>query len=93
MALGEETALTNWRRWREMSIQKYREEYAMLNVKFDHYTGESQVGKESQDQALKRLEEMNIVEDSNGAKIIDLEKYKLAKAVVRKKGIHYLNIP
>lgn len=37
--------------------------------------------------AIERLETMGLVTDSeNGAKVIDLEKYKLAKAVVKKKG-------
>lgn len=39
------------------------------------------------DTAIKKLEDMDLVSDSeNGAKVIDLEKNKLGKAVVRKKG-------
>jgi arginyl-tRNA synthetase len=83
---GDETALKNWRIWREMSIKKYSQEYAGLNVSFDVYTGESEVGKESQANALERLEQMQLVSDSNGAKVVDLEKWKLGKAVLRKKG-------
>jgi hypothetical protein len=83
---GDETALANWRVWRELSIRKYAEEYARLNVHFDVYTGESEVGREWQDKALAQLEEMGLVSDVDGAKLIDLEKYKLQKAVVRKKG-------
>jgi arginyl-tRNA synthetase len=41
--LGDETALANWRRWRDLSIEKYKEEYARLNIAFDVYSGESQV--------------------------------------------------
>lgn len=83
---GDETALSNWRVWREMSVRKYEEEYARLNVHFDVYTGESQVGREWQDKALQRLTELNLIEDSEGAKLVNLEKYKLGKAVLRKKG-------
>lgn len=86
LGTGDESALKHWRTWREHSIEKYREEYARLNVQFDIYNGESQVGRESQDSALERLESMGLVTDSEGAKIVDLEKYKLGKAVVRKKG-------
>ncbi|EIW78159.1 arginyl-tRNA synthetase [Coniophora puteana RWD-64-598 SS2] len=81
---GDESALANWRVWRELSIKKYTEEYERLNVQFDVYTGESEVGKEWQDKALQRLEEMNLVSDANGAKLVDLEKWKLGKAVLRK---------
>ncbi|KAG2092416.1 hypothetical protein BD769DRAFT_1521983, partial [Suillus cothurnatus] len=48
----DETALVNWRVWREMSVKKYTEEYERLNVSFNVYTGESEVGKEWQDRAL-----------------------------------------
>ena len=82
----DESALANWRVWREMSVSKYKEEYARLNVVFDEYTGESMVGKEWQDRALQRLDEMGLISDVDGMKLVDLEKWKLGKAVVRKKG-------
>ena len=44
MDLGDETALANWRKWRDLSIEKYKEEYGRLNIAFDVYSGESQVG-------------------------------------------------
>lgn len=83
---GDEDALKNWRVWRELSVKKYAEEYERLNVHFDVYTGESKVGKKWQDFALERLEEMGLISDVEGAKLVDLEKWKLGKAVLRKKG-------
>ena len=83
---GDESALKNWRVWREMSVRKYEEEYDRLNVKFDVYTGESMVGKENMDLALEKLDEMGLVAETNGAKLVDLEEWKLGKAVIRKKG-------
>ncbi|PCH35182.1 arginyl-tRNA synthetase [Wolfiporia cocos MD-104 SS10] len=82
---GDESALANWRVWRELSVRKYEGEYARLNVHFDVYTGESMVGKASQDLALNRLNEMGLIDDHEGAKLVNLEKFKLGKAVVRKK--------
>ncbi|KAF8207289.1 arginyl-tRNA synthetase [Mycena galopus ATCC 62051] len=82
---GDESALKNWRVWREMSVKKYAEEYEGLNIEFDVYTGESMVGKEWQDKALARLEEMGLIEDVDGAKIVNLEKWKMGKAVLRKR--------
>jgi arginyl-tRNA synthetase len=81
---GDEEALKNWRVWRELSVKKYEEEYDRLNVKFDVYLGESMVGKEWQDKALERLEEMGLISDVNGAKLVDLEKWKMGKAILRK---------
>ncbi|KZT04519.1 arginyl-tRNA synthetase [Laetiporus sulphureus 93-53] len=82
---GDETALADWRIWRELSVRKYAEEYARLNVHFDVYTGESMVGKASQALALKVLGEKGLIDDEEGAKWVNLEKYKLGKAVLRKK--------
>ncbi|KAG9311305.1 hypothetical protein JVU11DRAFT_8393 [Chiua virens] len=81
---GDESVLSRWREWRELSIAKYIEEYERLNVTFDRYTGESQVGKKWMDTAVERLDELGLISDSNGAKLVDLEKWKLGKAVLRK---------
>lgn len=83
---GDESALANWRVWRELSIKKYEGEYARLNVHFDVYTGESEVKPEYQALAFQKLEEKGLIADVDGAKMVDLEKYKLGKAVVRKRG-------
>ena len=81
--------LKDWEDWRARSIKKYEQSYNMLNVKFDIYTGESVVGRESMDQALKQLEAIpDLVLDVDGAKILDLEKFTLGKTVLRKKGMH-----
>jgi arginyl-tRNA synthetase len=85
--LGDEEALSIWRTYRELSIKKYMQEYETLNVSFDLYWGESRVGKEWQEKAITVGEEMNIVETSEGAKLVNLEKYKLGKAILRKRGI------
>ncbi|KAG2208686.1 hypothetical protein INT47_007785 [Mucor saturninus] len=81
---GDETALSLWRRFRDLSIVKYRDIYARLNIHFDVYSGESQVG-ESMAAAMKLLHECKLLEESEGALIIDMEKHKLGKTVVQKK--------
>ncbi|EJF58388.1 arginyl-tRNA synthetase [Dichomitus squalens LYAD-421 SS1] len=82
---GDEEALRNWREWRELSIRKYEEEYARLNVRFDEYTGESKVSPKTMASALEKLQEMGLIEEDNGALRVNLEEYKLGKAVVRKR--------
>ncbi|KAH7345303.1 arginyl-tRNA synthetase [Rhizoctonia solani] len=81
---GDESALQNWRRWRDLSIEKYKEEYARLNIAFDVYSGESQVRADTLKTALDKLKEMGLVSESKGAQVIDLEKFKLGKAVIQK---------
>jgi len=87
---GDESALENWRVWKDLSVKKYEGEYERLNVKFDVYNGESLVRKESMADSLQRLEDMGLISDADGAKLVDLEEWKLGKAVVRKKGMTLL---
>jgi arginyl-tRNA synthetase len=86
MESGDESSLVNWKKWRAYSIEQYEKQYATLNVHFDEYLGESMVSNERQIEAVKKLEEMGLVSDAKGAKLIDLEQWKLGKAIVLKRG-------
>lgn len=83
---GEPKALALWRKFRDLSIERYIGTYARLNIKYDVYSGESQVSKESMDKALKLYDEKNLVHMDRGAKLIDLTKFnkKLGKVIVQK---------
>ncbi|GAA5890801.1 hypothetical protein JCM8208_003054 [Rhodotorula glutinis] len=85
MEAGDEHAVGLWKKFRDLSIVKYKETYARLNIWFDVYSGESQVSQEAQKHALDQLQGSGIVEESQGALIVDLKKYKLEKTIVRKK--------
>ena len=86
---GDQTALSTWKRFRDLSIDRYKKTYSRLNIHYDYYSGESQVEKERMDRAAKQLEESGVSEDSKGAVIVDLTKNpktkNLGKALVRKK--------
>ncbi|KAF5864541.1 Arginyl-tRNA synthetase [Aspergillus alliaceus] len=87
---GNEEALALWSRFRELSIEKYRQTYARLNIEFDVYSGESQIKNESMTSAYETLEKTGVSEKSEGAVIVDFTKHgakKLGKAIiVRKDG-------
>ncbi|KAI4227161.1 MAG: hypothetical protein L6R36_002599 [Xanthoria steineri] len=89
MEEGDEAALATWRRFRDLSIQRYKKTYARLNIHYDVYGGESTVELERMDRAVKQLEESGLSEESQGAIIVDLTKNpktkKLGKALVRKR--------
>ncbi|KAF1816625.1 arginyl-tRNA synthetase [Eremomyces bilateralis CBS 781.70] len=87
MVDGDDHALGVWRRFRDLSITKYKQTYARLNINYDEYSGESQVKDESMDKAAKIMEDQKVSENSDGAVIVDLTKYskKLGKAIVKKK--------
>lgn len=87
---GDPESLALWRHFRDLSIDKYKQAYARLNIDFDVYSGESQVKKESMTKAYKAMQEAGVTEDSDGAVIADFTKHgakKLGKAIiVRKDG-------
>ncbi|KAF8455332.1 hypothetical protein BGX38DRAFT_1088632 [Terfezia claveryi] len=84
---GDKDAYALWARFRDLSIVKYKETYARLNIKYDVYSGESQVSKESMEKAAKILEEKGLSQKDEGAVIIDLTPHnkKLGKAIIQKK--------
>jgi len=87
MVDGDTEAVNTWRKFRDLSIVKYKATYARLNIRFDDYSGESQVQDASMNKAAEVMAEKNVSEESEGAIVVDLTKYakKLGKALVRKK--------
>jgi arginyl-tRNA synthetase len=88
MVDGEKSALDLWKRFRDLSIKKYQQTYARLNIRYDDYSGESQVKDESMEKAATIMKETKVSEDSEGAIIVDFTKLgnkKLGKAIVKKK--------
>ena len=85
---GDPESLALWKRFRDLSIDKYKQTYARLNIHYDYYSGESQVEKSWMDAAAKRLKDTGVSEDSRGAVVVDLTKdpktKKLGKALVQK---------
>lgn len=88
---GDKSALHTWSRFRNLSIERYQKTYARLNIRYDKYTGESQVEKWRIERAIEQLRIGGLLEDSKGAVIVDLTKSKdkgakkLGKALVIKK--------
>lgn len=86
---GDENALSLWRRFRQISIEKYKETCARLNITFTDFSGESQVKQESMETAEGILREKGISEPDDGATIINFAKYgakKLEVAIVRNRN-------
>jgi arginyl-tRNA synthetase len=92
MCDGDAEALELWKRFRGLRVEKYREAYARLNIRFDEYSGESLVKEESMRTAEKEMGAKGLLEESQGAVIVDFSKHvarkqgaALGKALVRKK--------
>ena len=80
MSDGEPAAIAQWEEFRKLSIKRYKETYARLNIHFDSYSGESQVKQENMDAAAKKMEQMGVSEESEGAVIVDFTKHVAGKA-------------
>eukprot|EP01122_Echinamoeba_exundans_P000232 TRINITY_DN10202_c0_g1_i1.p1 TRINITY_DN10202_c0_g1~~TRINITY_DN10202_c0_g1_i1.p1 ORF type:complete len:623 (+),score=184.26 TRINITY_DN10202_c0_g1_i1:119-1870(+) len=82
---GDEEVLSLWQRFRGLSIEEYKKMYKRLNVEFDVYSGESQMS-EGMKEAVARMEEKKLLTtDEKGGEIVDLSKFKLGTAVIKKK--------
>ncbi|KAL7942311.1 arginyl-tRNA synthetase [Trichoderma barbatum] len=88
----EEDVLQQWQIFRDLSIARYKETYARLNIAFDKYSGESQVSEEAMAKIAVEMEEKNISRVDNGATLVDFTKLlpgkegkRLGVTVIRKK--------
>lgn len=83
---GDESALDIWKKFRDLSIEKYIDTYGRLNIKYDVYSGESQVSQEAMHNVIKLFNDKGLVHEDRGAKLIDLTKFnkKLGKCLVQK---------
>jgi arginyl-tRNA synthetase len=88
----DEGVLALWQRFRDLSIARYKETYSRLNIKFDDYSGESQVTEEKMATVGQEMAEKGLTREDNGAILVDFtelcpgkEGKRLGKALVRKR--------
>lgn len=81
---GNEEALELWNWIREISLKEFNKVYDMLNVEFDHFTGESFYSDKMQS-IVDELEDKNLLEPSEGAYLVNLEEYDMPPALIKKK--------
>lgn len=84
MEKGDEEALTLWKWFSNETIKELQKIYQLLDVQFDHYTGES-FYNDKMDPVLKELNEKNLLKESEGAILVDLETYNMPPCLVQKK--------
>ncbi|MDO5018396.1 MAG: arginine--tRNA ligase [Lagierella massiliensis] len=76
-------AVKMWEWIRSISLEEFNRVYKMLDIEFDSYKGEHFYSDKMQAQ-VDRLEESGALINSEGAKIVDLEKYNLPPALIIK---------
>jgi len=76
-----ETSL--WKRLKELSLEEFNKIYDLLNVKFDSLNGEAFYADKMQE-VIDKLEATGKLEESEGAKIIDLSDKNMSPCMICK---------
>jgi len=82
MQEGDEEGLAIWRWFVELSMREYNRLYDRLDISFDVISGESHFAQESMEEVAKMLEDKNLLRDSDGAKVVDLEEYNMPPCLI-----------
>ncbi|CAO2649058.1 Nn.00g100070.m01.CDS01 [Neocucurbitaria sp. VM-36] len=82
---GEEHTVAFWKRVRDVNIDNYTRFYEKLGIRFDEYSGESQVSPEVMIEVEHMLRDKNLSEESGGAWIIHMQNLgaKAGTAIIR----------
>lgn len=78
---GDEEAISLWKWFYDISIKEFERVYEKLGVKFDYYTGES-FYNDKMDAVVEELKAKNLLAESNGAMIVDLEDAKMPPCLI-----------
>lgn len=84
MEQGDEEALSIWEWFKDISLKEYKRIYKILNLDFDHYTGES-FYRDKTGAVVEELKEKGLLKESQGAMIVDLDDYDMAPCLITKK--------
>ncbi len=84
MEQGDEEALSIWEWFKDISLKEYKRIYKILNLDFDHYTGES-FYRDKTGAVVQELKEKGLLKESQGAMIVDLDDYDMAPCLITKK--------
>ena len=77
-------AIELWKWIREISLNEFNKVYDLLNIKFDSFAGES-FYSDKMPAVIEELKEKELLEESEGAYIVDLEEYDMPPALIMKK--------
>ena len=83
MEQNDPEALEIWNWFKDISMVEFERIYNMLGISFDSYLGES-FYRDKVPALVKKLKEMNLLTESQGAQVIDLEKYNMPPCLITK---------
>ena len=80
---GDPEATELWQWFRDESMKEFNKIYDLLEVQFDSLNGEA-FYNDKMDEVVTMLEEKHLLQTNEGAEIVDLEKYDLNPALIKK---------
>lgn len=80
---GDQEATELWQWFRDESLQEFNKIYDMLEVSFDSLNGEA-FYNDKMTEVVELLEEKHLLQEDQGAEIVDLTAYDLNPALIRK---------
>jgi arginyl-tRNA synthetase len=83
MEQGDEEALRIWKWFSDVSLIEFNRIYDKLGVTFDFFTGES-FYSDKMDAVADDLEKKGLLHESRGALVVNLDKYNLNPALIKK---------
>ena len=84
MEQGDEEALSVWEWFKDISLIEYKRIYELLDIDFDSYAGES-FYRDKTSAVVDELKKKGMLKESEGAFIVDLEKYDMTPCLIMKK--------
>ncbi|MEY7999955.1 arginine--tRNA ligase [Clostridium sp. Mt-5] len=72
-----------WKKFKELSLREFKKIYALLGVDFDSYAGES-FYTDKMDAVIEEIDKKGLLVESNGAKVVMLDKYNIPPCIVKK---------
>ena len=72
-----------WQWFRDESLKEFNRVYKLLGIEFDSYAGES-FYSDKMPRVLQMLRDKGLLQESDGAQIVDLEPYGLTPALITK---------
>ena len=80
---GDQEAWDLWQWFRDESLVEFNRIYDKLDVSFDYFHGEA-FYNDKMYEGIQILEDKNLLQESKGAQIVNLEKYDLPPALIKK---------
>lgn len=80
---GDSEATALWQHFRDLSLVEFKRVYDMLGVSFDSYAGES-FYSDKMPEVVEILKEKNLLEESNGAQVVDLSELNVPPCIILK---------